>query len=72
MTDVTQQMQNENNSDLPTTIPVCVSSCVLGQEVLEVLTKVALDSFFFRDVLQDQSMLSSWQLIDATEWLYGL
>lgn len=60
VTDVTLQIQDENKSDLPKTMPVCVtSSCVLGQEVLEVLTEATPHNFFFRDTLRDHGMLSS-------------
>ena len=60
VTDATLQGQDENNSGFPKTLPVCVtSSCVLGQEVLEMLTEAAPHSFFFRDALRDQGMLSS-------------
>ncbi|KAM5313576.1 DNA repair-scaffolding protein isoform 2-T2 [Glossophaga mutica] len=58
VTDATLQVQCENNSGFPKTLPVCVtSSCVLGQEVLEMLTKATAHSFFFRDALQDQGRI---------------
>ncbi|XP_036119805.1 DNA repair-scaffolding protein [Molossus molossus] len=58
VTDVTLQMQDGSNSDFPRTLPVCVTpSCVLGQEVLEVLAKATSHSFFFRDALRDQGRL---------------
>lgn len=60
VTDVTLQVQDENHSGFPKTLPVCVTpSCVLGQEVLEELAKAAPHSFFFRDALRDQGMLLS-------------
>ncbi|XP_045042041.1 DNA repair-scaffolding protein isoform X2 [Desmodus rotundus] len=58
VTDATLQGQDENNSGFPKTLPVCVtSSCVLGQEVLEMLTEAAPHSFFFRDALRDQGRI---------------
>lgn len=58
VTDVTLQTQDENNSGLPKTVPVCVTaSCVLGQEVLDVLAEAAAHSFFFRDALRDSGIL---------------
>nr|XP_019572358.1 PREDICTED: DNA repair-scaffolding protein isoform X1 [Rhinolophus sinicus] len=58
VTDVTLQMQDENNSGLPKTVPVCVtSSCVLGQEVLDVLAEAAVHSFFFRDALRHSGQI---------------
>ncbi|XP_016054433.1 PREDICTED: DNA repair-scaffolding protein [Miniopterus natalensis] len=58
VTDVTLQMQDENSSGFPKTLPVCVTpSCVLGRDVLEVLAKAAPCSFFFRDALQDQGQI---------------
>ncbi|XP_014388390.1 PREDICTED: DNA repair-scaffolding protein [Myotis brandtii] len=58
VTDVTLQVQDENHSGFPRTLPVCVtSSCVLGQEVLEELAKAAPHSFFFRDALRDQGRI---------------
>ncbi|XP_036891279.1 DNA repair-scaffolding protein isoform X2 [Sturnira hondurensis] len=58
VTDATLQVQDENNSGFPKTLPVCVTpSCVLGQEVLEMLTKAAPYSVFFRDALQDQGRI---------------
>lgn len=60
VTDVTLQMQDENNSGLPKTVPVCVApSCVLSQEVREALTEAAPHCFLFRDALRTQGMLSS-------------
>ncbi|XP_047579624.1 DNA repair-scaffolding protein isoform X5 [Lutra lutra] len=56
VTDATLQMQDENNSGLPKTIPVCVApSCVLSQEVLEALTEAVSHSFFFRDTVRAQA-----------------
>ncbi|XP_054451202.1 DNA repair-scaffolding protein isoform X2 [Pteronotus mesoamericanus] len=58
VTDVTLQVQDENNSGFPKTLPVCVTpSCALGQEVLQVLTEAAPHSFFFRDALRDQGRI---------------
>uniref|UniRef100_G1NXZ1 DUF4503 domain-containing protein n=1 Tax=Myotis lucifugus TaxID=59463 RepID=G1NXZ1_MYOLU len=58
VTDVTLQVQDENHSGFPRTLPVCVtSSCVLAQEVLEELAKAAPHSFFFRDALRDQGRI---------------
>ena len=62
VTDVTLQMQDENNSGLPKTVPVCVApSCVLSQEVVEALAEATPHSFLFRDTLRAQGMLSSSQ-----------
>ncbi|XP_072669901.1 DNA repair-scaffolding protein isoform X7 [Canis lupus baileyi] len=56
VTDVTLQMQDENNSGLPKTVPVCVApSCVLSQEVREALTEAAPHCFLFRDALRTQA-----------------
>ncbi|XP_054564397.1 DNA repair-scaffolding protein isoform X3 [Eptesicus fuscus] len=58
VTDVTLQVQEENHSGFPRTLPVCVTpSCVLGREVLEELAKAAPHSFFFRDALRDQGRI---------------
>ncbi|XP_066122190.1 DNA repair-scaffolding protein isoform X1 [Saccopteryx bilineata] len=58
VTDVTLQMQDENNSGLPKTLPVCVTaSCVLDHEVVEVLDEAAPHSFFFRDALRVQGRI---------------
>ncbi|XP_077928545.1 DNA repair-scaffolding protein isoform X9 [Halichoerus grypus] len=58
VTDVTLQMQDENNSGLPKTMPVCVApSCVLSQDVLEALTEAVSHSFLFRDTLQAQGRI---------------
>ncbi|XP_045705378.1 DNA repair-scaffolding protein isoform X2 [Phyllostomus hastatus] len=58
VTDATLQAQDENNSGFPKTLPICVtSSCVLGQEVLEMLTEAAPHCFFFRDALRDQGRI---------------
>ncbi|XP_058420530.1 DNA repair-scaffolding protein isoform X3 [Diceros bicornis minor] len=58
VTDVTLQVQDENNSGLPKTIPVCVaSSCVLDPEVLEALAEAAPHSFLFRDAVRDQGRI---------------
>ncbi|XP_014643525.1 PREDICTED: DNA repair-scaffolding protein isoform X3 [Ceratotherium simum simum] len=58
VTDVTLQVQDENNSGLPKTVPVCVaSSCVLDPEVLEALTEAAPHSFLFRDTVRDQGRI---------------
>ncbi|XP_045863068.1 DNA repair-scaffolding protein isoform X3 [Meles meles] len=58
VTDATLQMQDENNSGLPKTIPVCVApSCVLSQEVLEALTEAVSHSFLFRDTVRAQGQI---------------
>ncbi|XP_046497858.1 DNA repair-scaffolding protein isoform X8 [Equus quagga] len=58
VTDVTLQMQDENNSGLPKTVPVCVaSSCVLDPEVLEALSEAAPHTFLFKDALRDQGQI---------------
>ncbi|XP_057163764.1 DNA repair-scaffolding protein isoform X2 [Ursus arctos] len=58
VTDVTLQMQDENNSGLPKTVTVCVApSCVLSQEVLEALTGAVSHSFLFRDTLRAQGRI---------------
>ncbi|KAF3822436.1 hypothetical protein GH733_007810 [Mirounga leonina] len=58
VTDVTLQMQDENNSGLPKTMPVCVApSCVLSQDVLEALTEAVSHSFLFRDTLRAQGRI---------------
>ncbi|XP_030884871.1 DNA repair-scaffolding protein isoform X2 [Leptonychotes weddellii] len=58
VTDVTLQMQDENNSGLPKTMPVCVApSCVLSQDVLEALTEAVSHSFLFRDTLRGQGRI---------------
>ncbi|XP_027452229.1 DNA repair-scaffolding protein isoform X2 [Zalophus californianus] len=58
VTDVTLQMQDENNSGLPKTMPVCVApSCVLSQEVLKALTEAVSHSFLFRDTLRAQGRI---------------
>ncbi|XP_039078854.1 DNA repair-scaffolding protein isoform X1 [Hyaena hyaena] len=58
VTDVSLQMQDENNAGLPKTVPVCVApSCVLSQEVLEALTQAAPHSFLFRDTLRAQGQI---------------
>nr|XP_036849579.1 DNA repair-scaffolding protein isoform X2 [Manis javanica] len=58
VTDVTLQMQDENGSGLPKTMPVCVaSSCVLGQEILDALAGAASHYFLFRDTLRDQGQI---------------
>ncbi|XP_047697945.1 DNA repair-scaffolding protein isoform X4 [Prionailurus viverrinus] len=58
VTDVTLQMQDENNSGLPKTVPVCVApSCVLSQEVVEALAEATPHSFLFRDTLRAQGQI---------------
>ncbi|XP_044101568.1 DNA repair-scaffolding protein isoform X4 [Neovison vison] len=58
VTDATLQMQDDNNSGLPKTIPVCVApSCVLSQEVLEALTEAVSHSFLFRDTVRAQGQI---------------
>ncbi|XP_045311341.1 DNA repair-scaffolding protein [Leopardus geoffroyi] len=58
VTDVTLQMQDENNSGLPKTVPVCVApSCVLSQEVMEALAEATPHSFLFRDTLRAQGRM---------------
>ncbi|XP_043456965.1 DNA repair-scaffolding protein [Prionailurus bengalensis] len=58
VTDVTLQMQDENNSGFPKTVPVCVApSCVLSQEVVEALAEATPHSFLFRDTLRAQGQI---------------
>ncbi|XP_042828668.1 DNA repair-scaffolding protein isoform X4 [Panthera tigris] len=58
VTDVSLQMQDENNSGLPKTVPVCVApSCVLSQEVVEALAEATPHSFLFRDTLRAQGQI---------------
>ncbi|XP_054984987.1 DNA repair-scaffolding protein [Sorex araneus] len=58
VTDVTLQMQDGNDTRLPRTLPVCVtSSCVLNPEVQEALAETTSKIFLFRDALQDQGRI---------------
>ncbi|XP_012578518.1 PREDICTED: DNA repair-scaffolding protein isoform X2 [Condylura cristata] len=58
VTDVTLQMQNENEANLPKTMLVCVSSsCVLSPEVQEALSDATPHSFLFRDTIRDQGRI---------------
>ncbi|XP_055967005.1 DNA repair-scaffolding protein [Sorex fumeus] len=58
VTDVTLQMQDGDDTRLPKTLLVCVtSSCVLSPEVQEALAETTSKIFLFRDALQDQGRI---------------